>query len=168
MEDCTQELDGGAIDPSPDTMLDATDRAILNLIQSSFPIESRPYLAIGNVVGITEHEAFARVRNLKERKIIRRLGANFVSGKLGFRSTLCAAKVPEDRLASFVAEVNSLPGVTHNYLRSHVYNVWFALIGPSWEEVCAVIEKITQKTDIEILNLPATRLYKVKVDFKME
>ena len=70
MEDCTQELDGGAIDPSPDAMLDATDRAILNLIQSSFPIESRPYLAIGNVVGITENEAFARVRNLKERKIM--------------------------------------------------------------------------------------------------
>ena len=86
----------------------------------------------------------------------------------GSRSTLCAAKVPEDKLESFVAEVNSLPGVTHNYLRSHAYNVWFALIGPSWEEVCAVIEKITQKTGIEILNLPATRLYKVKVDFKMD
>ena len=168
MENYTQEIDGGAIEPSPDAMLDATDRAIINLIQSSFPVESRPYLVIGKVVGITEEEAFARVRSLKERKVIRRLGANFVSDKLGFRSTLCAAKVPEDLLESFVAEVNSLPGVTHNYLRSHAYNVWFTLIGSSWEEVCTAIEAVTQKTGIEILNLPATRLYKVKVNFQLE
>lgn len=168
VENCTQELDGGAIEPSPDTMLDAADRAILNLIQTAFPLEARPYLVIGKAVGTTEDEAFARVCNLKERKIIRRLGANFVSGKLGFRSTLCAAKVPKDTLESFIAVVNCLPGVTHNYLRSHAYNVWFTLIGPSWEEVCAEIEALTRKTGIEILNLPATRLYKVKVDFNME
>lgn len=162
------ELDGGLIDPHPDDMLDSIDRRILNIIQSSFPLEARPYAAIGRAIGISEKDAFTRVQKMKERNTIRRIGANFDSGKLGFRSTLCAAKVPEDKLESFIASVNKHPGVTHNYLRSHIYNVWFTLIGPSWEDVCAVLEELTRRTRVDILNLPATRLYKVKVDFQFE
>ena len=131
MADLERELDGGTVDSSPDAMLDAMDRRILGLIQSSFPLASRPYAVIGETVGIPEQEAFERVTRLKERKIIRRLGANFQSKKLGFRSTLCAAKVPEERIEGFVAEVNAQPGVTHNYLRDHEYNIWFTCIGPS-------------------------------------
>jgi DNA-binding Lrp family transcriptional regulator len=163
-----RELDGGSIAPHPDNMLDSVDRHILNIIQSSFPLESRPYAAIGRTVGVSEEEAFARVQKMKQRKTIRRIGANFNSAKLGFRSTLCAAKVPEEKLTTFVAEVNAHPGVTHNYLRSHAYNVWFTCIAPSWEELCTVIDGIADKTGIAILNLPATRLYKVKVDFQLE
>lgn len=163
-----KELDGGAIDASPDAMLDAIDRRLLGIIQSRFPLESRPYKVIGEEAGISEEEAFERVRALKKRKIIRRLGANFQSAKLGFRSTLCAAKVPEERMDLFVAEVNAHPGVTHNYLRNHDYNIWFTLIGPSWDAVCGTLDGITRKTGIPILNLPATRLYKIKVDFQLD
>ena len=163
-----QELDGGAIDAVPDDMLDATDRVILGMIQSSFPIDSRPYAIIGKEAGISEQEALDRVRRLKQRRIIRRLGANFQSAKLGFRSTLCAAKVPEDALDAFVAEVNSHTGVTHNYLRDHEYNIWFTCIGPSWEAVCELLDGITAKTGIPVLNLPAERMYKIKVDFQMD
>ena len=163
-----QELDGGAIDAVPDDMLDATDRAILGMIQSSFPIDSRPYALIGEEAGISEQEAFDRVRRLKQRRIIRRLGANFQSAKLGFRSTLCAAKVPEDALDAFVTEVNSHTGVTHNYLRDHEYNIWFTCIGSSWEAVCELLDGITAKTGIPVLNLPAERMYKIKVDFQMD
>ncbi len=162
------ELDGGAIDSSPDAMIDAVDRRILSLIQSSFPLESRPYAVIGEAAGISEDEAFDRVRALKKRKIIRRIGANFQSAKLGFRSTLCAAKVPEEALESFAAEVNRHVGVTHNYLRDHEYNVWFTCIGPSWQAVCDLLDGITAATGIPILNLPAETLYKIKVDFQME
>lgn len=163
-----QELDGGRIDSLPDEGLDAHDRRILGIIQSGFPLESRPYAAIGREVGLSEEEVFARVRGLKARKIIRRLGANFQSAKLGFRSTLCAAKVPEETFEDFVAEVNRHTGVTHNYLRDHEYNVWFTCIGPSWEAVCELLDGITRKTGIPILNLPAKRMYKIKVDFQMD
>ena len=166
------ELDGASNDVQPDAMpnvmMDAVDRRILGIIQSAFPLESRPYKVIGEQVGISEEEALARVRSLKERKIIRRLGANFQSAKLGFRSTLCAAKVPEQAMESFVAAVNAQPGVTHNYLRDHEYNIWFTLIGPSWEAVCDTLDGIARQTGIAILNLPATKLYKIKVDFQME
>lgn len=162
-----QELDGGKIDALPDALLDATDRSILSLIQSSFPLTQRPYAQIGKRCGVSEEEAFARVQSLKERKIIRRIGANFQSAKLGFRSTLCAAKVPEESLESFIALVNSYTEVTHNYLRNHEYNIWFTCIGPSWEAVCTLLDTITKKTGIVILNLPAERLYKIKVDFQL-
>lgn len=149
------------------TSLDAINKKILNIIQTNFPLQSRPYAAIGTEVGISETEAFDRVRSLKENNIIRRLGANFQSKKLGFRSTLCAAKVPDAKLEEFIANVNAQKGVTHNYLRKHEYNVWFTLIASSWNSVCETLDGITERTGIEILNLPATRLYKIRVDFAM-
>ncbi|MFP4072373.1 MAG: siroheme decarboxylase subunit alpha [Desulfovibrionales bacterium] len=148
--------------------MDTLDRKILDIIQTGYPLVPRPYEAIGIEVGLTEAETLARVRALTQKGVIRRIGANFQSRKLGWRSTLCAARVPEDKLDEFVAEVNSHPGVTHNYLREHEYNVWFTFIGPSWEEVCATLEEITAKTGIPILNLPAVKMFKIKVDFPME
>ena len=147
--------------------LDQIDKRILDVIQSDFPLESRPYAVIGEKCGVTEAEALARVRAMKERRLIRRMGANFQSAKLGFRSTLCAAKVPDEAMDGFVAEVNRHVGVTHNYLRNHEYNIWFTCIGPSWDSVCATLAEITAKTGIPILNLPATKLFKIKVDFQM-
>lgn len=164
-----EALDGGAIDALPEGEgLDAVDKRILGIIQSGFPLEKRPYAVIGQQAGISEEEAFARVRDMKARKIIRRIGANFSSQHLGFHSTLCAAKVPQEGLEDFTAEVNSHPGVTHNYLRDHEYNIWFTCIGESKEAVAALLAGITEKTGIPILNLPAERLYKIKVDFQMD
>ncbi len=148
--------------------MDADDRKILDVIQSGFPIHARPYAQVGEQVGLTEAEVLARVRALRQKGVIRRIGANFQSAKLGWRSTLCAARVPEDRVEAFVAEVNSHPGVTHNYLRQHSYNVWFTFIGPSMEAVRASLAEITRATGIPILNLPAQKLFKIKVDFAME
>ncbi|MHC1751373.1 siroheme decarboxylase subunit alpha [Humidesulfovibrio sp.] len=147
--------------------MDAYDKQILDIIQSSFPIDPRPYAVVGEQVGLTEGEVLARVRRLKQEGVIRRMGANFGSRQLGWCSTLCGAEVPLDKLDAFVAEVNKHPGVTHNYLRDHKFNVWFALIAPSIEAVEAVLAEITAKTGVEIMNLPASKLFKIKVDFAM-
>ena len=147
--------------------MDDFDKKILDIIQTAFPLEARPYAAIGDHVGLTEAETLARVRALTEKGVIRRIGANFQSKKLGWHSTLCSAAVPEDKLADFIAEVNQLPGVTHNYLRKNRQNVWFTFIGPSWEAVRETLAGITRKTGIPILNLPASKMYKIQVDFKM-
>jgi len=148
--------------------MDSTDKRLLDIIQTDFPLAPQPYAVLGERLGISEQEAFDRVRALKKRHIIRRLGANFQSAKLGFRSTLCAAKVPPEKMEAFIAEVNAQPGVTHNYLRKHEYNIWFTCIAPSPDAVRAILDGITRRTDIPILNLPATKLYKIRVDFSME
>lgn len=158
--------DGAAVSPEPVT-LDALDKRLLDIIQTAFPLTPRPYAELGRLLDISEDEAFQRVRSLRHRKIIRRLGANFQSAKLGFVSTLCAAKVPDERMEAFVDAVNACPGVTHNYLREHAYNIWFTCIGPSREEVQATLDDITARTGVPILNLPATKMFKIRVDFRM-
>jgi DNA-binding Lrp family transcriptional regulator len=147
--------------------MDATDKRILDLIQTGFPIAPRPYAAIGEQVGLTEAETLARVRALRASGIIRRIGANFQSAKIGFKSTLCAAAVPEDKFEAFAQAVNEHPGVTHNYLRAHGYNLWFTMIAPSREAIRQDLAAITEKTGVAILNLPADRLFKIRVDFAM-
>lgn len=147
--------------------MDAYDKEILDIIQSAFPLDSRPYAVVGEQVGLTEAEVLARVRRLKGEGVIRRMGANFGSRQLGWRSTLCGAEVPQEKLDVFVAEVNKHKGVTHNYLRAHKFNVWFALIAPSEESIEATLADITAATGVEIMNLPASKLFKIKVDFAM-
>lgn len=147
--------------------MDSYDKEILDIIQSNFPVDPRPYAVVGEAVGLTEAEVLARVRRLKGEGVIRRMGANFGSRQLGWKSTLCGAEVPEDKLELFVAEVNKHPGVTHNYLRDHKFNVWFALIAPTADDVEAILAGITEKTGVPIMNLPASKLFKIKVDFAM-
>ncbi|KAB1442374.1 AsnC family transcriptional regulator [Pseudodesulfovibrio senegalensis] len=148
--------------------MDNYDKQILDIIQSGFPLVPQPYEAVGKQVGLTGAEVLARVRKLRQKGVIRRMGANFQSKKLGWQSTLCAASVPEDRIDEFVAEVNRHDGVTHNYLRENDFNIWFTLIAPDMDAVEALLNGITEKTGIRILNLPASRMFKIKVDFKMD
>jgi DNA-binding Lrp family transcriptional regulator len=149
-----------------DIRLDEDDRAILNRIQSGFPITPRPYLAIAEAIGLSERAVIERVLRLKRAGIIRRIGGNLVPGKLGYVSTLCAARVPSEKLERFTESVNRHPGVTHNYLRDHSFNVWFTFIAPSMDEIEANLKAISAETGItEILNLPATKVFKIKAQF---
>ncbi len=148
--------------------IDRIDKAILNEIQSNFPIVPEPFKELGKRLSIPEDEVIERIKRLKERGIVRRIGGNFHSSKLNFVSTLCAAKVPEDKIELFVKEVNKYPGVTHNYLRNGKYNIWFTFIAESMEYIENALKEISEKTGIkEILNLPAIRMFKIRVDFEL-
>lgn len=152
---------------TPDEILiDDVDRKILNRIQSDFPISSRPYQSIAEDLHLSEQEVLTRLTRLKEKGIIRRIGANFVPEKLGFVSTLCAASVPDKDIETFTRVVNQYPGVTHNYERDNVFNVWFTFIAESAAEIEKNLEDISKKTGIfNILNLPASRVFKIKAQF---
>jgi DNA-binding Lrp family transcriptional regulator len=150
------------------SFLDDVDKAILNRIQSDFPIKSKPYHAIAEDLGLTGEEVIQRLTRLKAEGIIRRIGGNFMPGKLGFVSTLCAAKVPEDQIDQFAQVVNRYPGVTHNYTRDSHFNLWFTFIAPSMAEIEENIRKISQETGVyDILNLPATKVFKIKAHFEL-
>ncbi len=146
--------------------MDALDKAILNRIQTRFPLTSRPFAALADELGTTEDDVQSRVSRLKESGIIRRIGGNFVPGKVGFVSTLCAAQVPQEKLDLFARTVNTFPGVTHNYLREDAFNVWFTFIAPSMEIIRGHLATIAEKTGVDrILNLPATHVFKIKAKF---
>jgi DNA-binding Lrp family transcriptional regulator len=128
----------------------------------------RPYKTIAKDLGLTEDEVIKRTRKLKENDVIRRIGGNFVPEKVGFVSTLCAARVPEDAIDHFAAVVNRYTGVTHNYQRDHEVNIWFTFIAPSMAEIEANLEQIARETGVgEILNLPATKVFKIKAKFDL-
>ena len=149
-------------------MMDEMDRAILNEIQSDFPIVSRPYGELGMRLDLAETVVFERVQRLKGLGIIRRIGGNFQSNKLNFTSTLCAAKVPKEKIKRFVEAVNSHPGVTHNYLRNHEYNVWFTFIAPDMDQIEDALKRISEMTGVrDILNMPALKMFKIRVDFEV-
>jgi DNA-binding Lrp family transcriptional regulator len=148
--------------------MDDIDRAIINEIQSDFPITSRPYQELGKSLNLSEAEVLERVKRLKSEGIIRRIGGNFNSKSLNFTSTLCAAKVAVEKMDRFVKVVNSYSGVTHNYLRSHDYNVWFTFIAPNMGYITRALKEISRRTGVrEILNLPAVEMYKIRVDFEV-
>jgi len=109
-------------------LLNTTDRAILNIIQTGFPLVSRPYAAVAVEVGLSEAEVLSRVAALQDAGIIRRIGGIFASDKLGFSSTLVALKVAAEKLEAVALAISAYPGVTHNYERAHEFNLWFTLV----------------------------------------
>ncbi len=147
-------------------ILDATDKTIINRIQSDFPIDARPYRVIAEELGLTEEQVIKRVQAMKDEGIIRRIGGNFVPHKVGFVSTLCAAKVPDDKIDAFAEVVNRYTGVTHNYQRENEFNIWFTFIAPSREEIANNLDQIAKETGVDtILNLPATKVFKIRAKF---
>ncbi len=149
--------------------LDDIDKTILNRIQSDFPLDCRPYQVIAEELGLSEAEVVARTRGLKAAGIIRRIGGNFAPHKVGFVSTLCAARVPEARIARFAEVVNRYSGVTHNYVRDNAaFNVWFTFIARSMEEIETHLDRIRAETGVDtILNLPATQVFKIRAQFEV-
>lgn len=148
--------------------LDDIDKKILNRIQSDFPITHSPYLAVADRLNLQETDVLERVSIMREQGLIRRIGGNFVPEKLGYVSTLCAASVPQDKIQHFTGIVNQYPGVTHNYQRNNHFNIWFTFIAPSREEIKINLQRIAEETGIEeILNLPATRVFKIKAHFNL-
>ena len=148
--------------------MDDVDKAIVNEIQSDFPITTRPYRELGKRFQLSEAEVVERLKRLMAEGVIRRIGGNFDSKRLNFTSTLCAAKVPKEKMDRFVEVVNSYPGVTHNYLRDHDYNVWFTFIAQNMLLIDKALEEISSATGVtEIINLPAVKQFKIKVDFEV-
>lgn len=155
------------------THLDRLDRLILNAIQSGFPVAPRPYRLLAEQLErdldlpLSEDEVWRRVKALKSNGFIRRIGGVFNAGPLGYRSTLCAAKVPADKLESFSRLVNQAPQVTHNYLRSDELNVWFTFSSDRPEALGLFLADLKRQSGVEEIHvLEAEKLFKIKVDFK--
>lgn len=149
--------------------LDNLDKQLLNLIQSNLPVVPEPYKELAKILGRSEEEIINRLKGLMEKGVIRRLGAIFDSRRVGYTGTLCALKVPPEKVTEVAKVINSFPGVTHNYLRDYPYNMWFTLLAESQEDLEATLKEIKQLTGIEdLLNLPAQRIFKIRVNFDLD
>ena len=138
------------------------EQKILEIIQDGFPLEERPYAALGRLLGVSEEEAFGCVERLRESGVIRRLGGVYDSRRLGYISRLCAGVVNEGMLESFAAAADKIPSITHNYVRSHAYNVWFTVIARSEAEIQETVRVLEAETGLHDAHvLSASRMFKI-------
>jgi siroheme decarboxylase len=157
---------GGAAVP-----LDETDKRLMNLLQSSFPLEREPFAAIAREAGIDVAELEARTQRLLDARIIREITPIFDTRALGYSSMLVAAKVDSDNPQRAAAVINTHPGVSHNYLRTHEFNLWFTIATPPDSELgldgtLDVLKRLTGAESIR--QLPTLVLFKINMNLEME
>ncbi len=145
------------------------DRAILDALQRGLPVTERPFAVIARDLGMSERQVVAKAAGLKRAGYIRRLGAFFSSRRLGYRGTLIALSVEEDRLAATANFVNRFSGVTHNYQREGKYQLWFTLLTLGAVEKQAVLSALAEMDGVDdLVELPSEKAYKIRVALPME
>jgi len=146
--------------------LHSSKQRLLNLLQTDFPLLSQPFARLGEQLDISENEVIRQIEELKTEGVIRQIGPLFDTRKLGFRTTLVAAKASESELEKAVQIVVDHPGVSHAYERTHDFNLWFTLAFPAAIDIDSELNKMFSPVDIyAVFSLPATRLFKLRTFF---
>jgi siroheme decarboxylase len=151
--------------------LDDLDKRLLNLMQGSFPIESRPYRRVAELAGVQEDEVLARVQHLLDERIIRQVTPIFDTRALGYSSMLVAAKVDPENPHRAAQVINVHPGVSHNYLRNHEFNLWFTIATEpdSPLGLDGTLQALAVEAGAEsVRQLPTLKLFKIRMDLEME
>jgi DNA-binding Lrp family transcriptional regulator len=151
--------------------LDELDKRLLNLMQGKFALEPRPYLRVAELAEVSEDEVMARVQRLLDDRIIRQVTPIFDTRVLGYSSMLVAAKVDAENPHRAAKVVNSHPGVSHNYLRNHDFNMWFTIATEpdsklGLQGTLDVLQELTGAESIR--QLPTIKLFKIRMDLEME
>jgi DNA-binding Lrp family transcriptional regulator len=151
--------------------LDELDKRLLNVLQGSFPIAERPYAHVAGLAEVPEDEVLARTKRLVDERIIREITPIFDTRVLGYSSMLVAAKVDAENPWRAAKVINSHPGVSHNYLRDHDFNIWFTIATEPGSRLGldGTLEVLQRLTGAEsVRQLPTLRLFKIRMDLEME
>ena len=151
--------------------LDELDKRLLNLLQGSFPLEPRPFAHVAGLAEVGEEEVLRRTARLLDERIIREITPIFDTRVLGYSSMLVAAKVDSENPWRAAKLINSHPGVSHNYLRDHDFNLWFTIATEpdSRLGLQGTLETLQRLTGAQsVRQLPTLRLFKIRMDLEME
>jgi DNA-binding Lrp family transcriptional regulator len=157
--------DGAAI------ALDESDKRLMNLLQSNFPLDREPFALIAAEAELELADVLARTRRLLDERIIREITPIFDTRALGYESMLVAAKVDSEHPQRAARIVNSHPGVSHNYLRTHDFNLWFTIATPPDSELglAGTLDVLMRETGAESMRqLPTLTLFKINMNLEME
>jgi siroheme decarboxylase len=157
---------GGAAVP-----LDDADKRLMNALQSRFPLEPQPFAAVSQAVEMPATEVMSRTQRLLEERIIREITPIFDTRALGYSSVLVAAKVDPANPHRAARIINTHPGVSHNYLRTHEFNLWFTIATPpdSRLGLDETLVALREETGAESLRqLPTLTLFKINMNLEME
>jgi siroheme decarboxylase len=151
--------------------LDDTDRRLMNLMQSNFPLVAEPYAKLAAEAELPIDDFMARTTRLLDGRIIREITPIFDTRALGYSSMLVAAKVDSEYPHRSAKIINSHPGVSHNYLRDHEFNLWFTIATPpdsvlGLDGTLDVLQKLTGAESIR--QLPTLTMFKINMNLEME
>jgi siroheme decarboxylase len=150
--------------------LDDFDKRLLNAMQGAFPIEPRPYAAVARALEVPEERVLGRVQELLDERIIRQVTPIFDTRALGYGSMLVAAKVDAEHPWRAAKIVNSHPGVSHNYLRNHEFNMWFTIAVEEDSKLGleGTLDLLQELTGAEsVRQLPTLKLFKIRMDLEL-
>jgi len=140
---------------------------LLEEIQQDFPLEARPFAALGRVIGLDEHTVIGQIENFLEQGVIREISAILDGSRMGHKSTLVAVRAPLELLTQLADRISSHPGVSHNYQREHSYNLWFTLTIPKEAEFNREIDRLLDSDEsVLYMILPAVKTYKLRVHLR--
>jgi siroheme decarboxylase len=113
----------------------------------------------------------SRTKRLLDGRIVREITPIFDTRVLGYKSMLVAAKVDPEHPWRAAKVINSHPGVSHNYLRDHDFNLWFTIATEPGSKLGldGTLEVLQRLTGAEsVRQLPTLRLFKIRMDLEME
>lgn len=151
--------------------LDEADKRLMNLLQSSFPLDPEPFALLAAAAAMGLDDVLARTRRLLDARIIREITPIFDTRALGYDSMLVAAKVDAENPQRPAAVVSAHPGVSHNYLRTHDFNLWFTIAVPPDSKLGldGTLDALMRETGAEsIRQLPTLTLFKINMSLEME
>jgi siroheme decarboxylase len=151
--------------------LDETDKRLLNALQSRFPLLPEPFAAVAREAGLSVDEAMERTSHLLRERIIREITPIFDTTALGYSSMLVAASVDPEHPHRAAAVINEHPGVSHNYLRNHDFNLWFtiATAPDSQLGLDGTLEVLKERSGAEsVRQLPTLTMFKINMNLEME
>ena len=144
------------------------DKELLNEIQWTFPLVTRPFDAIAKKFDVTPEIIKEHLNSLKKAGVLRQLSAIFDTRKLGYTSSLVAMEIESDKLEYVASQINRHPGVSHNYERDHQFNLWFTLAVPPGSDLKTEIDKFNVLKGIKkVRMLPTLQLFKIGVKLDM-
>ena len=151
--------------------LDETDKRLMNLLQSSFPLDPEPFALVASEADLELDDVLARTQRLLDGRIIREITPIFDTRALGYESMLVAAKVDSEHPQRAAQVVNAHPGVSHNYLRTHDFNLWFTIATPPDSKLGlrGTLDALMEETGAESMReLPTLTLFKINMNLEME
>ncbi|MFH1287698.1 MAG: Lrp/AsnC family transcriptional regulator [bacterium] len=117
-------------------------------------------------LGMSEEYLLLKIKKLKQKGYIRRIGGIVSPRHLGYKSVLIGACVPEEKVYDVTSFVNRSDNVSHNYLRDSEYNVWFTFSAKTKKEIDNFIQRLKNNKGIaDILILPSKKMFKLNTEF---
>lgn len=135
--------------------LDATDQALITLIQTGLPLTPTPYADVAQKLQLSEEDVIQRIKRLNESDVVKRFGVVVRHHELGYKANAMTVWNISDEV---VSELGSCMGqfdfVTLCYRRPRrlpgwPYNLFTMIHGKDRDDVLANIELLAKRCNLD-------------------